>query len=174
MRVTYDLMLAMAETSPVFRDGAAQLGMTPAQAAAGIFQRFTECKSQAQRDAFLQTFGRVTEFNVASEAAFGDGDPLVIQGQVGTGLFIIVSGGVRISQGGADLTQLGPGDYLGELSVIDREPRSASAFAVGPTACLALASWDLFRRVDADRDLSHALLRGLALRVRSLSDHLHH
>ena len=104
----------------------------------------------------------------ASEAEFGDGDALVIQGQVGTGLFIVVS------QGGADLTQLGPGDYLGELSVIDREPRSASAFAVGPTACLALASWDLFRRVDADRDLSHALLRGLALRVRSLSDHLHH
>jgi CRP-like cAMP-binding protein len=109
-----------------------------------------------------------------SEAEFGDGDALVIQGQVGTGLFIVVSGAVRISQGGADLTQLGPGDYLGELSVIDREPRSASAFAVGPTTCLALASWDLFRRVDADRDLSHALLRGLALRVRSLSDHLHH
>ena len=110
----------------------------------------------------------------ATEAEFGDGDALVIQGQVGTGLFIVVSGAVRISQGGADLTRLGTGDYLGELSVIDREPRSASAFAVGPTTCLALASWDLFRRVDADRDLSHALLRGLALRVRSLSDHLHH
>ena len=110
----------------------------------------------------------------ASEAEFADGDALVIQGQVGTGLFVVVSGAVRIVLHGEDVTRLGPGDYLGELSVIDREPRSASAFAVGPTTCLALASWDLFRRVDADPALSHALLRGLALRVRSLSDHHHH
>jgi CRP-like cAMP-binding protein len=110
----------------------------------------------------------------SSEAEFADGDALVIQGQVGTGLFVVVSGGVRVTMHGEDVTQLGPGDYLGELAVIDREPRSASAFAVGPTTCLALASWDLFRRVDADPALSHALLRGLALRVRSLSDHQQH
>lgn len=110
----------------------------------------------------------------SSEAEFADGDALVIQGQVGTGLFVVVSGGVRVTMYGEDVTRLGPGDYLGELAVIDREPRSASAFAIGPTTCLALASWDLFRRVDADPALSHALLRGLALRVRSLSDRPHH
>ncbi len=81
---------------------------------------------------------------------------------------------MRIVRHGEDVAQLGPGDFLGELSVIDREPRSASAFAVGPTTCLALASWDLFRRVDADPALSHALLRALALHVRSLSDQHHH
>jgi CRP/FNR family transcriptional regulator, cyclic AMP receptor protein len=109
----------------------------------------------------------------ASETGFEDGDALVIQGQVGTGLFVVVHGVVRIVQHGEDVVRLGPGDYLGELAVIDREPRSASAFAVGATTCLALASWDLFRRVDADPELAHALLRGLALRVRSLSDHHH-
>ena len=110
----------------------------------------------------------------ASEIDFADGDALVIQGQVGTGLFVVVKGAVRIVQHGEDVARLGPGDFLGELAVIDRQPRSASAFAVGPTTCLALASWDLFRRVDADPALSHALLRGLALRVRSLSDYHHH
>lgn len=111
--------------------------------------------------------------DAAGETAFADGDPLVIQGQVGTGLFVVVSGAVRVVIHGEDVTRLGPGDYLGELAVIDREPRSASAFAVGPTTCLALASWDLFRRVDADPALAHALLRSLALRVRSMSDHHH-
>jgi len=110
----------------------------------------------------------------ATETTFADGDALVIQGQVGTGLFVVVSGVVRIVQHGEDLARLGPGDYLGELAVIDREPRSASAFAVGPTRCLALASWDLFRRVDADSSLSHALLRGLALRIRALTEQHHH
>jgi CRP/FNR family cyclic AMP-dependent transcriptional regulator len=112
--------------------------------------------------------------DLAGEIAFEDGDPIVIQGQVGTGLFVIASGAARIVQGGAELARLGPGEFLGELAVIDRRPRMASAFAVGPTTCLALASWDLFRRLDADPDLVQSLLRGLTARVRHLSEHHSH
>ncbi|MFI5253959.1 MAG: cyclic nucleotide-binding domain-containing protein [Candidatus Limnocylindrales bacterium] len=112
--------------------------------------------------------------DLAAEVEFGDGDAIVIQGQVGTGLFIVVSGAARVVKGGEELARLGPGEYLGELAVIDRMPRMASAFAVGPTTCLALASWDLFRRVDADHELVHSLLRGLALRVRRFSEQHSH
>lgn len=111
---------------------------------------------------------------LAGEADFGDGDAILLQGQVGTGLFVIVAGAARVVRGGEELDRLGPGDYLGELAVIDRMPRMASVFAVGPTTCLALASWDLFRRVDGDPELVHSLLRGLALRVRHLSEHHSH
>ena len=111
---------------------------------------------------------------LAGEAEFGDGDAVVLQGQVGTGLFVIVDGAARVVRGGEELDRLGPGDYLGELAVIDRMPRMASVFAVGPTTCLALASWDLFRRVDGDPELVHSLLRGLALRVRHLSERHSH
>jgi len=111
---------------------------------------------------------------LAGEVEFGDGDAIVLQGQVGTGLFVIVAGAARVVRGGEELDRLGPGDYLGELAVIDRMPRMASVFAVGPTTCLALASWDLFRRVDGDPELVHSLLRGLALRVRHLSEHHSH
>ena len=111
---------------------------------------------------------------LAGEAEYGDGEAIVIQGQVGTGLFVVAAGAVRISRGSEELARLGPGDYLGELAVIDRMPRMASAFAVGPTTCLALATWDLFRRVDADPDLVRSLLAGLAGRVRQLSEHHSH
>ena len=111
---------------------------------------------------------------LAGEVEFGDGDAIVLQGQVGTGLFVIVAGAARVVRGGEELDRLGPGDYLGELAVIDRMPRMASVFAVGPMTCLALASWDLFRRVDGDPELVHSLLRGLALRVRHLSEHHSH
>ncbi len=111
---------------------------------------------------------------LAGEAVFADGDPIVIQGQVGTGLFVLVSGQARVVRGGDELARLGPGEFLGELAVIDRMPRMASAYAVGPTTCLALASWDLFRRIDADHELVHSLLRGLTLRVRHLSEHHSH
>lgn len=112
--------------------------------------------------------------DLAGEVEFAGGDAIVIQGQVGTGLFVIASGAVRVVRGGDELARLGPGDYLGELAVIDRLPRMASAFAVGPTTCLALASWDFFRRVDADTELVHSLLAGLAARVRQLSEHPSH
>jgi CRP-like cAMP-binding protein len=111
---------------------------------------------------------------LAGEVGFDDGDSIVIQGQVGTGLFVIVSGGARVVRGGDELARLGPGEFIGELAVIDRMPRMASAFAVGPTNCLALASWDLFRQIDSDPELVHSLLRGLTLRVRHLSEHHSH
>ena len=111
---------------------------------------------------------------LAGEVEFGDDDAIVLQGQVGTGLFVIVAGAARVVRGGEELDRLGPGDYLGELAVIDRMPRMASVFAVGPMTCLALASWDLFRRVDGYPELVHSLLRGLALRVRHLSEHHSH
>ena len=111
---------------------------------------------------------------LAGEVDFGDGDAIVLQGQVGTGLFVIVGGAARVVRGGEELDRLGPGDYLGELAVIDRLPRMANVFAVGPTTCLALASWVLFRRVDSDPELAHSLLRGLAGRVRHLSEHHSH
>jgi CRP/FNR family cyclic AMP-dependent transcriptional regulator len=111
---------------------------------------------------------------LAGEVAFEDGDAIVMQGQVGTGLFVVVSGAARIVHGGAELARLGPGEFLGELAVIDRQPRMASAFALGRTTCLALASWDLFRRLDADPDLVHSLLRGLTARIRHLSEQHSH
>src|SRR3989304_6288562 len=69
---------------------------------------------------------------LAGEAEFGDGDAIVLQGQVGTGLFVIVAGAARVVRGGEELDRLGPGDYLGGLAVIDRLPRMARVFPGGP------------------------------------------
>ena len=100
------------------------------------------------------------------EQAFAPGQAVVQQGQVGNGLYIVVSGAVRIVAGSEELARLGPGEFLGELSVIDQQPRSASAIADGPTVCLALASWDLFDLLAQDSELALNLLRGLAARLR--------
>ena len=64
------------------------------------------------------------------------------------------------------------GDFVGELSVIDQQPRTATALAEGPTVCLALASWDLMALVGQDRELTVNLLRGLAGRLRRADEQL--
>lgn len=111
---------------------------------------------------------------MTSEVEFGDGHPLVQQGQVGNGLLIIVSGGARIVAGSEELARLGPGDFLGELAVIDQQPRSASAFAIGPTTCLALASWDLIALLEREPRLALNLLKQLTARLRQADDRLRH
>jgi CRP/FNR family transcriptional regulator, cyclic AMP receptor protein len=109
-----------------------------------------------------------------SEFAFGADTPIVQQGQVGNGLYIVVSGGVRIVAGSDELARLGRDDFFGELSVIDQQPRTASAYAVGDTVCLALASWDLMAELEADPQLAINLLRELAGRLRAADAQLRH
>ena len=101
-----------------------------------------------------------------AEIDFATGAPIVQQGQVGNGLFILVLGSARVLTGEQELARLGPGEVVGELSVIDQEPRVASVIALEPTTCLALASWDLLAVLDTDPRLARNLLSELAGRLR--------
>lgn len=112
--------------------------------------------------------------HVTSEFEFHADAPIVQQGQVGNGLYIVVSGRVRIVAGTDVLAHIGPGDFFGELSVIDQRPRSASAYADGDTVCLALASWDLLSIMEQDPHLAANLLRELAGRLRQADEQLRH
>ncbi len=102
-----------------------------------------------------------------AEVGFRPGQAIVQQGQVGNGLFIVVAGTARVVTGDQELAHLGPGDVVGELSVIDQEPRVATVTAQGPVACLALASWDLLALLDRDPQLARNLLSELAARLRA-------
>lgn len=112
--------------------------------------------------------------DVTAEFSFVPDQPIALQGQVGNGLYIVVSGAVRIVQGSDELVRLGPGDFFGELAVIDQRPRSASAFAAGPTVCLTLASWDLMSMLERDPKVAMNLLKELAGRLRSTDEQLRH
>jgi CRP/FNR family transcriptional regulator, cyclic AMP receptor protein len=107
----------------------------------------------------------------ATEVDFPAGRVIARQGEIGTGFFIVVDGRVRVVRDGETLATLGPGDFFGELSVLDRLPRVAQVVAEAPTRCLALASWD-FEQVLLDQPgLALAILRGLAARLRSVTEH---
>lgn len=96
------------------------------------------------------------------------------KGEIGTGFFLIVSGNVKVIRGGAEVALLGPGDFFGELSVLDGQPRVAQVVSTEPTRCLALASWDFEQALLASPELSLQILRGLAARLRSLTEHQDH
>jgi len=110
----------------------------------------------------------------AIEVDFPADRTIVRQGEVGTGFFLVVSGRARVVRDGATIAELGPGDFFGELSLLDGEPRIATVTAEVPTTCLALASWEFETLLEAEPRLAIAILRGVARRLRSVSEEHRH
>ena len=108
------------------------------------------------------------------EIHFGTGQHMVTQGQVGNGLYILVSGRARVQRGDDVIAELGPTDFFGELAVLDQQPRDATVIAGEPVTALALASWDLIAELERDPQLALNLLRELAGRVRHDQDRIAH
>lgn len=106
----------------------------------------------------------------ATEIEFPAGHVIARQGEIGTGFFVVVAGSVRVVRDGGVVARLGPGEFFGELSVLDRLPRNAMVVAEVATTCLALASWDLEKVLLADPALTLAILRGVAARLRAATD----
>jgi CRP/FNR family transcriptional regulator len=104
------------------------------------------------------------------EVSFTDGHVIARQGEVGTGFFMITGGSARVVRDGVTIATLRPGDFFGELSVLDGRPRIAQVIADGETTCLGLASWDLEAVVNEQPSVALALLRGLAGRLRALTE----
>lgn len=110
----------------------------------------------------------------AGEISFAPGYFIVRQGQIGNGLYIILSGTARAVSGEDELLRLGPGDLFGELAVIDQRPRAANVVADGHVTCLALASWDLIPLLHEEPAMALNLLTEMASRLRVCAGLQHH
>jgi len=119
-----------------------------------------------------ESMGRLAA--VAGEQQFPAGHFIVLQGQVGSGVYIIVEGSVRVIRGDDELATLGPGEFFGELAVIDQKPRSASVQTTQPTRVVAIASWDLLALLESDSALALNMIKGLVERVRVAGEQHHH
>jgi CRP-like cAMP-binding protein len=91
------------------------------------------------------------------------------------GCYLLIDGAVEVRRDSTDgtdgrlLARLGPGEFFGEMALLDNEPRSASVFAVAETLCLVLSRWDFHRQLYGDPDLAVKMLAVLARRLRRTS-----
>jgi CRP/FNR family transcriptional regulator/CRP/FNR family cyclic AMP-dependent transcriptional regulator len=128
-------------------------------------------------------FGSLDEKDLAALAAacrlrrFARGVALFQAGDPGDTLFVLCSGQVKIvlETDGTDfiLCLAGPGECLGELSLIDGQPRSATAIAVEPVEALALSQTELLALIRHHPTIGLALMRRLAAMVRCADGHVH-
>jgi CRP/FNR family cyclic AMP-dependent transcriptional regulator len=78
----------------------------------------------------------------------------------------VLSGRVEIVRDDQSLGAFGPGDFFGEMSLLDQAPRSATIRAIEPTVCLMLSSWDFKAVIERHPSIAIKLLEVLSRRLR--------
>jgi CRP/FNR family transcriptional regulator, cyclic AMP receptor protein len=101
-----------------------------------------------------------------------DKEEIVVEGGTDARFFVITSGNVAASANGKRLGTMGPGQYFGEISLIDRGPRTATVTAVGPVTTLSAASFSFRPILKQNPDMMLKLLVRMCERVRSLDRRL--
>lgn len=96
-----------------------------------------------------------------------EGKDITEEGGGAAGFHLIRSGEVAVSVHGNARPDLGPGDYFGEISMIDGKPRSATVRAKSPVTTISLASWAFHPILDEHPDVTKELLKVMCARLRA-------
>ena len=101
------------------------------------------------------------------ERTFGAGKTIASEGKGGAGFFVIEEGEATVSVHGADRGKLGPGDYFGEIALIDDGSRSATVTADTELRCYGLTAWEFRPLVEGNASIAWKLLETMAKRLRT-------
>jgi CRP-like cAMP-binding protein len=104
---------------------------------------------------------------MAKQHKFESGDTIVKKGDEGTGFYLVLDGAVEIRSNGNTISRLGPGQFFGEMSVVDAQPRSADVVAVEPSRVLFLSAWSFKSLVSERPRIAVKMLQEFVRRLRN-------
>jgi CRP-like cAMP-binding protein len=104
---------------------------------------------------------------LAEERVLDAGSQLAVEGEPGEAFYLILDGGVTITRGGTAVVELGPGDFLGEIALVDGRPRTATATALTDVRALALECAAFAQLMERFPAVRHGILVALTDRVRA-------
>ena len=111
----------------------------------------------------LQAVGRA-----ADELRVPAGRQLFAEGDLGREVVVITEGTADVRRNGRKVATLGPGDSVGELSLLDRGPRTATVTASTDMSLLVLGSREFSDLLVEVPSIAHNLLKAMAIRMRAL------
>ena len=96
------------------------------------------------------------------------GATLCTQGQPGDGFFVIVDGRAEARRDGSVLRSMGPGDFFGEIALIDEGPRTATVTSSTPLRCLMIGSSEFRDVLGQNADIAVRILDAVTRRLRGM------
>jgi CRP-like cAMP-binding protein len=103
---------------------------------------------------------------LAREVSFKTGDALMLEGEIGDAFYVILDGTVRIDRGERQVRSLTAGGFLGEIALVERQPRSATATAVSDVRALELRHHEFERLFDTMPAVRSRVTAAIARRER--------
>ncbi len=107
------------------------------------------------------------------EQRYTAGTTIVKAGAGGHGLYIIKEGNVSVVRDGKNIAAMGPGQFFGEISVLDGGPRTADVRADTDTVCLTLVSWEVKPLLMENASMTYKMLVEMIKRLRSQAPREH-
>lgn len=105
---------------------------------------------------------------LADELELPEGRTLMRQGEIGNEMMVLVDGSVRVERDGRVLGERGPGETLGELSLIDHGRRTATVTLTAPSRLLVVGHREFHTLMDEFPEVKMRVLETLASRLRTL------
>lgn len=106
----------------------------------------------------------------ATQADYPAGQVLCTEGAVGRELIMLLEGEASVERGGKTVASVGPGGFIGEMSLLDGGPRSATVTTTTPVKALILPTREFWQVVDDVPAIAHRLLATLAERLRAADE----
>jgi CRP-like cAMP-binding protein len=102
----------------------------------------------------------------ADVVTFRDRETIVESGQPGGTFYVMLEGQAKVERGGRTLGRLGPGDFFGEISLLDGGPRTASVVATSPARAIRIFKRSFDKVVSEDPGVASQILAVVARRLR--------
>ena len=100
------------------------------------------------------------------ERRFRAGDTVTQEGAGGVGFFVVQDGEADVQVGGEAKGSVGPGDYFGEIALINESPRTATLTARTDMLCYGMTPWDFRPLVETNSTIAWKLLTAMAEKMR--------
>ena len=104
--------------------------------------------------------------SLATEIGVPDGKVLAKEGEPGREFYVILDGKASVSIEGREVTTLGPGDFFGEMALLDQGPRVATVTAESPMEVAVLDPREFSTLIEKHPAVAHKILKVMAQRLR--------
>jgi CRP-like cAMP-binding protein len=133
-------------------------------------------------DTKAEALGKTTLFSRLSKKELGElakvtedlevdeGKVLCKQGETGREFFVILEGEADVTREGSSVRKLGPGDFFGEIALVEHRPRTATVTATTPLRFFVLTSQAFWRLLERQPEIQREVLRALASRIAGEAD----
>lgn len=134
----------------------------------------------ARKEEFLAHLAKVPLFSLcgkgelrqvarrSTKITLDEGKVFVEEGSAGREFFVILDGRAEVSREGKPVAELGPGDFVGELSLLDPGPRNATVTTLTPMTVMVLTPAEFEVVLTEAPGMTRKLLAGMAYRLRDL------